>query len=124
MILLADPDPESRARLARALEGAGHRVTAVATGMEVLQVLMQTSPRLVVLDLDLKWVSGRRLIDLLRRNDRLARIPVLAISRTDTASLGVPLVKRPVDPMDLLRLVSGIPSVAHDHGTGWAGGRD
>ena len=45
-------------------------MTAVATGLEAAQVLMQTVPRLLVLDLDLKWLSGRQLIEVLRRNPR------------------------------------------------------
>jgi CheY-like chemotaxis protein len=122
MILLADPDPESRGHLALALETAGHRVTAVATGMEVLQVLMQTSPRLIVLDLDLKWVSGPRLIDLLRRNHLLARIPVLAIvsGYGARAPFGIPLVERPVDPADLTHVVARL-AAAHHAGAAGAG---
>ena len=44
MILIADPHPESRAELSHALADAGHRVVAVATGMEAAQVLIETRP--------------------------------------------------------------------------------
>jgi CheY-like chemotaxis protein len=97
MILIADPSPESRAQLSRALAEAGHRVVAVATGMEAAQVLMETRPRLIILDLDLKWVTGWRLIDLIRRNAHLARIPVLVLSASLDGPPGVPLLTRPID---------------------------
>src|SRR5215831_14774299 len=97
MILIADPLPESRAQLSRVLVEAGYRVVAVATGMEAAQVLMETRPRLIVLDLDLKWVTGWRLVDLLRRNEHLARIPVLVLSTSVVGPPGVPLLTRPID---------------------------
>lgn len=97
MILIADPLPESRAQLSRALVQAGYRVIAVATGMEAAQVLMEVRPKLIVLDLDLKWVTGWRLVDLLQRNDHLARIPVLVLSTSFDGPPGVPLLTRPID---------------------------
>jgi CheY-like chemotaxis protein len=97
MILIADPLPESREQLSRALVSVGYRVVAVATGMEAAQVLIETRPRLIVLDLDLKWVTGWRLVDLLRRNEHLARIPVLVLSTSVVGPPGVPLLTRPID---------------------------
>jgi CheY-like chemotaxis protein len=97
MILIADPQPESRAQLSRALVNVGYRVIAVATGMEAAQVLIEMRPRLIVMDLDLKWVTGWRLVDLLRRNDDLARIPVLVLSTSLVGPPGVPLLTRPID---------------------------
>jgi CheY-like chemotaxis protein len=102
MILVADPSPDSRAHLSRVLTAVGYQVIAVATGMEAAQVLMETNPRLIVLDLDLKWVTGWRLIDLLRKNDRLARTPVLVIADAEAADgagpmARVPVLRRPLD---------------------------
>jgi CheY-like chemotaxis protein len=105
MILIADPHPESRAELSHALAEAGHRVVAVATGMEAAQVLIETRPSLIVLDLDLKWVTGWRLIDLLRRNDHLARIPVLVLSDLPDGPPGIPVLTRPIEMDALLEAV-------------------
>jgi CheY-like chemotaxis protein len=115
MIVLADPDPDSRRLLARVLTQAGYDVRAVATGMEVVQVLFEASPRLIILDLDLKWVSGRHLIDFFQRNERLARIPVLALSNSGEAPGGVPTVHRPADPIEVLRLLAEVESCRHEH---------
>ena len=40
---------------------------------------MQTVPRLIVVDLDIKWLSGRQLIEVLRRNPRTSLIPIVAV---------------------------------------------
>src|SRR3954454_25031130 len=96
MILIADPVPESLAELTKTLVEVGHRVVGVATGMEAAQVLIQARPALIVLDLDLKWVSGWRLIDLLRRNHHLARIPVLVLSSEPEVPSNIPVLMRPV----------------------------
>jgi CheY-like chemotaxis protein len=104
VILLADPDPQSRGELREALEQAGFAVTAVATGLEAAQVLMQTVPSLVVLDLDLKWMSGRQLISVLRRNPRTYFIPLVALGGAVEDLGGIPVLLRPVSAQQLLAL--------------------
>ena len=105
MILLADPDPGSRGVLCGVLEQAGFAVTPVATGLEAAQVLMQTVPSLIVLDLDLKWLSGRQLISVLRRNPGTYFIPLVALGGAVEDLGGIPLLLRPVVPEQLLVLV-------------------
>jgi CheY-like chemotaxis protein len=116
VILLADPDPKTRGALRAALEQAGYAVTAVATGLEAAQVLMQTVPRLIVLDLDLKWMSGRQLIGVLKRNPGTAFIPMVALGGSAEELGGIPLLVRPVAPDELLALVHRfLPSASHAH---------
>jgi DNA-binding NtrC family response regulator len=105
VILLADPDPTSRAALCQELEAASYEVRAVATGMEAAEVLMETIPRLVVLDLDLKWMSGRHLIDILKSHVHTARIPVVALTYCPTYLAGIPVLIRPIDPNRLVEIV-------------------
>ncbi len=80
-------------------------VTAVATGLEAAQVLMQTVPRLLLIDLDLKWLSGRQLIELLRHNPRTYFIPIVAIAGAVEDLRGIPLLVRPVVVRQALALV-------------------
>ena len=115
MILLADPDPTSRGLLRSALERAGYAVTAVATGLEAAQVLMQTVPRLIVLDLDLKWLSGRQLIGTLRRNPRTFFIPLVAIGGTLEDLGGIPVLLRPVAAEQLLTVAQHFLPGAAEH---------
>jgi len=117
VILLADPDPETRGELRSALETAGHIVTAVATGLEAAQVLMQTVPRLLLIDLDLKWLSGRQLIELLRHNPRTYFIPIVAIAGAVEDLRGIPLLVRPVVARQVLALVDRyLTGASHPHG--------
>jgi len=97
------------------LEQAGHTVTAVATGLEAAQVLMQTVPRLIVLDLDVKWLSGRQLIGVLRHNPHTAIIPLVALGGSFEDLGGIPILLRPVQAEQLLALVERLVPVATHH---------
>jgi len=117
VILLADPDPMTRGALRSVLEEAGYVVTAVATGLEAAQVLMQTVPRLIVLDLDLKWLSGRQLIGVLRHNPHTSVIPMVALGGSFEDLGGIPVLLRPVAAEQLLALVHRfLPGASHQDG--------
>lgn len=105
----------SRGLLRSALERAGYAVTSVATGLEAATVLMQTVPRLIVLDLDLKWLSGRQLIQVLRRNPRTFFIPLVAIGGSPEDLGGVPLLLRPVAAEELLTIAQHFLPGAAEH---------
>ena len=99
------------------LEAEGYAVTAVATGLEAAQVLMETVPRLIVLDLDLKWLSGRQLIGVLRRNRHTSVIPMVAVGGEVEDLGGIPVLLRPVAAEQLLALVHHfVPQAAHHSG--------
>jgi CheY-like chemotaxis protein len=99
------------------LEEAGYAVTAVATGLEAAQVLMQTVPRLIVLDLDVKWLSGRQLIEVLRHNRHTGLIPIVALAGAVEDLGGIPLLLRPVPGEQLLALVQRfVPTATHHDG--------
>jgi CheY-like chemotaxis protein len=107
----------TRAVLRTVLEGAGYAVTAVATGLEAAQVLMQTVPRLIVLDLDLKWLSGRQLIGVLRHNPHTSLIPMVALGGSPEDLGGIPVLLRPVAADELLSLVHRfVPAASHHDG--------
>ena len=92
-------------------------MTAVATGLEAAQVLIETVPRLIVVDLDVKWLSGRQLIELLRHNPRTCFIPIVAIGGAVEDLRGIPLLLRPVDAQQVLALVDRfLPGVSHHEG--------
>ena len=105
MILLADPDPESRAELHLLLEVVGYEVVSVATGTEAAAVLMERTPRLIILDLDLKWMTGRQLIEVLRRNHHTTHIPIVALTIDEDAMQGIPTLLRPIAARDLIDCV-------------------
>ena len=92
-------------------------MTAVATGLEAAQVLMQTVPRLIVIDLDLKWLSGRQLIELLRHNPRTYFIPIVASAAPSRICGAFRCWCGPSTARQVLALVDRfLPSASHPHG--------
>lgn len=68
-----------------ALTGEGYRVRTALCGEDAMQLLGDTSPRLVILDIQLPDANGLRLLaDFRRRNDGT---PVLVMSSEDRASI-------------------------------------
>jgi CheY-like chemotaxis protein len=57
-ILLADDDTAMRDFVRRALEGDGHRVVAVADGVEALERISATAFDLLVSDVDMPGLDG------------------------------------------------------------------
>lgn len=84
-VLVVDDDEDFRAELKLLLESESYVVLEASDGSEALHVLRSsTGPavRLIVLDLVMPCMSGWELVDLLRRDPALSRIPVLVTSGT------------------------------------------
>jgi diguanylate cyclase (GGDEF)-like protein len=79
-VLAVDDDPSVLATLAALLEPAGLTVTGVAEPGRFWAALRETTPDLVVLDLDMPEVSGIELCRLLRADPRWAALPVVFLT--------------------------------------------
>ncbi len=99
-----------------ALEGEGFTVLAVANGVEALvQLQFAEVPDVVLLNLILPVMSGRDVLDAIRHDPRLARIPVVLLT-------GAPVpveVGRAADavlakPFDVAQLSGTILEVVHN----------
>jgi signal transduction histidine kinase len=75
-VLVVDDKEAVRAFLREVLELAGHRVSAVATGPEALEVCAQDPAQVVLTDLRMEPMSGQELIARLKR-DAPATVPVV-----------------------------------------------
>ena len=62
------------------LRANGFDVEPVADGNLVLQTARDTSPDLIIMDIQLGGISGVDLIEAAKRDHRLAGIPVLAVT--------------------------------------------
>jgi DNA-binding response OmpR family regulator len=79
-ILIADDTP-SHLKLMEALLGAEpYLVTAAEDGEEVLEHLQRHTPDLLVLDVDMPFLSGLDVCGRARGVKRLASVPVLLVS--------------------------------------------
>lgn len=108
-ILVVDDEQDIINFLSRLLTDNGYRVVTAENGVEALEVLERELPRLILLDLQMPHETGTGLFRKLRKNDRLAQIPVIVISglagRNVAVSKDVPVLDKPVDEEQLLQEV-------------------
>ena len=62
------------------LAAHGHQPEAVTDSRNALEVARQFAPDLVITDIQLPHVSGLDLIRLLRADDQLAEVPIMAVT--------------------------------------------
>jgi CheY-like chemotaxis protein len=112
-ILVVEDDPQVRGVTIRALEGSGYRVVPAASGEEALQIVRRAGERLdmVVTDVVMPGLSGREVVDELRRHQ--PDIPALfvsgytqdAIAQRGVIDSGVEFLPKPFTPSSLLARV-------------------
>jgi len=62
------------------LSADGHRVLSASDGLEALSMLRAETPDLVLLDLVMPKMSGLEVLELMNKDPRLSRVPVLILS--------------------------------------------
>jgi len=77
-VLVADPDPETSALLARQLDWAGYEVTTAANGRDALDLINRLRPAALVTEAMMELVNGYEVVRQLR--DDGYRIPAVMIS--------------------------------------------
>jgi two-component system, OmpR family, response regulator len=77
-VLVADPDPETSALLARALEWAGYEVSTASNGKEALELIARLRPAATVLEAKMELLNGYEVVRQVR--DAGHRRPILMIS--------------------------------------------
>jgi CheY-like chemotaxis protein len=79
-VLVADPDPETSALLARQLEWSGYDVSTVYNGRDALDVIGRLRPAAVVLEVTMDVLTGYEVVRQLREDPRNHKLPVIMIS--------------------------------------------
>jgi CheY-like chemotaxis protein len=93
-VLVVDDDDETRGAVRDLLTENGLCVTEASNGRAALDILTSAEkPTLVVLDLDMPVMSGLELLDIMRRYERLSRVPVLVLSGKDWPVGGSPVIR-------------------------------
>jgi len=115
LILVVEDDPSVQNLLTILLEAEGYEVISARDGLEGLVKMELQHPSLVILDLMMPNVSGDRVIDEIRDDPRLNRVPVVVVSgRHDVHEsfddvLGKENVfAKPLDPASLLSRVEAL----------------
>lgn len=79
-VLVADDTPELLEMAQRRLDEAGYHVLLAGDGVEALRLIREKHPDLVVLDLLMPRLTGFDVLREMRREERIAGIPVIAFS--------------------------------------------
>ena len=87
-ILVVDDEPNVRQYLMTLLRDAGFKVVTAGDGLEALEIIKQSIPDFISLDLIMPRKSGHKLLHELRRNKQWSRIPVLIVTAHAQDELG------------------------------------
>ncbi len=79
-ILVVDDDTDSREFIVFILEQQQAKVTAVASGLEALEVLTQATPDLLISDIGMPQMDGYMLIQAIRATEQGKLIPAIALT--------------------------------------------
>jgi len=79
-VLLAEDNPVNRELLRELLENRGHTVVEACDGQEVLKMVEETRPDILLLDIGMPVLDGYAVARKIRENPELATLPILAIT--------------------------------------------
>lgn len=110
-VLVIEDDHDIRVSVRSLLEDEGYEVHTVTNGLAALSALEhgEELPCVIVLDLMLPVMDGWDFAERVRKNPRLARIPIVIMSAYDSPpppAGAVAFIKKPVNMDALLRAIS------------------
>jgi CheY-like chemotaxis protein len=79
-VLIAEDNAINRELLRELLEARGYAVEEAGDGQAALQMIEQTRPDILLLDIGMPVLDGYAVVRKLRDNPRLAALPVLAVT--------------------------------------------
>jgi CheY-like chemotaxis protein len=79
-VLIAEDNATNRELLRELLSMRGHVVIEACNGQEALDMVEQTQPDILLLDIGMPVLDGFGVIRKIRENPRLATLPVLAVT--------------------------------------------
>ncbi len=79
-ILIVDDDPEQISYYAMILQQAGMITSVVTDPMNVIRVLVESKPELILMDMYMPSCSGIELASLIRQQDAFISIPIIFLS--------------------------------------------
>jgi len=109
-ILVIDDDPSVRDLMSRFLTKLDFHVVAAANGEEGIRLARQVHPLLITLDVVMPDCDGWTVLNRLKSDSKLAKIPVIMVTVVDNEAMGLDLgasnyLIKPVDRDRLAVLV-------------------
>ncbi len=110
-VLVIDDDPDSRELLRRTLEADGYTVATAASGDEGLEMARTLSPALITLDVMMPGMDGWAVLQQLKGDPVLEKIPVMMVTISGEKEMGSTLgavehLTKPVNRDTLRRLAA------------------
>ncbi len=99
-IVYVEDDPASQLLVRKALAELGE-VTVIGNGRAALEQILDDPPELLLLDLNLPELDGKRLLHLLRQSPETRRLPVLVLSAADPRAARIDCQGWLSKPLDL-----------------------
>jgi CheY-like chemotaxis protein len=106
-ILVVDDDRDVRETVATVLDGEGYHVRCAENGAQALAMLHGPKPSAIVLDLMMPVMSGWELLEAVRDDVELSRIPVVVLSAVRAPANLLHLTK-PVSLEELVRTLDDV----------------
>jgi diguanylate cyclase (GGDEF)-like protein len=112
-VLIVDDSPSLAAFYAAHLSGAGFVTQTVTDPMKTLEALADTSPELILLDMNMPGASGQELARVIRQQDAYLSIPIVFLSaesdvgrqREAMSTGGDEFLQKPIEPEHLISAV-------------------
>ena len=82
-ILVVDDDPAISEMLTIVLQGEGFDTVVVGDGQEAVVAAREHNPDLILLDLNLPKMDGREVLEALKGDEALRRIPVVVLTTSE-----------------------------------------
>ncbi len=79
-ILIAEDQPAGLELMREMLEARGYKVLEARDGGEALSLLAESTPDLALLDLQMPVKNGYEVLEAIRKDGRLAEMPVFAVT--------------------------------------------
>jgi CheY-like chemotaxis protein len=86
VVLVVERDLKAQGDLKSLLTPEGYDVFAVRTGSEALDILRTTVPACFITDIEAEGTNGYDLCLIIKRNERLANVPVVLVSKSGQPS--------------------------------------
>ena len=95
-LLIADSDPDMAAIYDRFFGQDGYDVVTVVDGLECMTGLRDFAPKVLVVEHELPWGGGDGVVDLMRADCRLSRVPVVIVYGSASFNYSSELTHPPV----------------------------
>lgn len=79
-VLLIEDNDQNRYLTTFLLEKNGFRVISASDGLSGINLAKEVLPRLILLDIQLPRIDGYQVARLLRQDDRLRKVPIIAVT--------------------------------------------